>query len=212
MAREYSLDDFVGKDLWVKSCVDSNTSNLCWVKVLQKFPNGFYECRLLTERGFEIGAEYYLDFFDALSHCFTFSPEDVELVIPIETMTSEELWASNPEAYQNYATTPDILNYACGKDLWVRTYVPSDNCDAYLNITNIADNEVTCHAVLAEIIDDPDSADIDNVIYDARHIDHTYTYDIDTLAIFERPPEYVSTNEIIDLITDIWGQDVWNME
>jgi hypothetical protein len=210
MARGYSLDDFVGEDIWVKAQINGDW--VCWIRLCQKYPNGMYDCKIISEGELNSASKYWLDLFDIIKEHHSLAPEDIELITPVETMTSDEIWANSQEAYRNYLVTLDILRKMCGKDLWVKVYT-AGGCDKYMKVINITDTKVTCHEVLAEVLDSPaDITDIGEVLWDIEHMNDNYTYDLEDIAIFDNQTEYFSTAEIIDIITDLYGQDIWEAQ
>lgn len=213
MAEQYLLDDFIGEDIWVKAQIDNNL--VCWIQLCQKYPNGMYDCKIISEGDLNSASKYWLDLFDITHEQHSLAPEDIELIIPVETIASDEMWSNSSEAYWNYLATPDILRKVCGKDLWVKAHTCDgfgNGFDKYMEVIDITDTKVTCHEVLADVLDNPASiTDIDDVLWDIEHMNDNYTYNLEDIAIFDNPTEYLSTAELIDVITDIYGQDVWEI-
>lgn len=212
MAEQYLLDNFVGEDIWVKAKLDKL---VCWIQLRQKYPSYGYDCRIITEGELNSNSKYWLDLFDITTQHHPLAPEGIELITPVETMTSDEIWSNSPEAYRNYLATPGILRKLCGKDLWVKAYTSDgygNGFDQYIEVIDVTGTKVTCHEVLAEVLDNPANINIGDVTWDIGHMDDNYTHNLDEVAVFDNPAEYLSTDELIDIITDIYGQDIWETQ
>ena len=200
------FETYAGKGVWI-FCLDKRTQEDVWLQVLSITSGcpGLSQVSIISvdelDSVLSKGDDGYDEAIYCLSGIWTRDLSNFTIKDPIEIKSTREL-------YPNYPTDSDKFDRYIGKDIWVLAYSYTYGCPYYLKVLSRRDDFITANmieqpAVEPEEIFHPSGRSLFRMLskLEAKHLIIAGDWTIAT------PIETLSTDEIIDILSDVYDDD-----